>query len=480
MTTRAAPSERAVGYVRRRTLERAARGYLRWVRETFGWYTVGYLLFWVLLAVISTVQNTVNSSPLGWSADLLPLACPVVVALGLLVQFWSSRTAPVILNRRDLLRLAVTPVPPIEVLRWPFVQAGLLRAAVGLFLGVTWVLIAPGLFGVVVPFALLAVPCLALTGLALSWLGYASRRGENTAARRALLRLGLLIAGALVAGVFSPLGLVDALYEHHVATLFTPVVVCVSAWRGVAASLREGYPPLFAAHCQILSQIRAITTNTRWLQGRPDPDALRRLRAQLHDRQVPTRPRRFLRPPPATWGAGGALLWRSALLLSRRPALDHVVTVVWFAAVVTAGMTVTQQMWGQAVMAASVGALLPRLLGPLPVGALPPVSAPHRTLGRTAPGGVLILGAALVGMLICALVGAWSVVTATALAAAQVVLALTLFEKVTVWADAPSGGADVSIVVGLAVVLLGTFLPAPFAVGVAALLTAVLLRVRWP
>lgn len=92
----------AVRYLRGRTVGRSLVAYREWVGRAVGWWTIIYLIFWLVIFVIAGLETL---TPL---ED--PLANPQLVLLGIGGLLFASlalagRTPPVILDRRDLYRL---------------------------------------------------------------------------------------------------------------------------------------------------------------------------------------------------------------------------------------------------------------------------------------------------------------------------------------------------------------------------------------
>src|SRR5690606_16053062 len=133
-----------------------------------GWWTIVYMLFWLVVFAIAGVETL---APL---EHPFPYPGPVFATGGLAVLFLTvvvgGRTPPLILDRRDLYRLALGPQRPWDVLRWRYVvkQAG--GAVAALVVGALWSLVARPWFGIDAPFAAPALALLALFLLDVRWL----------------------------------------------------------------------------------------------------------------------------------------------------------------------------------------------------------------------------------------------------------------------------------------------------------------------
>ena len=66
----------AVPYLRRRTVGRAAESYRRWIGRAVGWWTILYLIFWLVVFVIAGVE-TIEPLP-----TFLPSPAAVLAAAG--------------------------------------------------------------------------------------------------------------------------------------------------------------------------------------------------------------------------------------------------------------------------------------------------------------------------------------------------------------------------------------------------------------
>src|SRR5690606_33180979 len=162
----------AVARLRRLTLLRAGRAYARWVGRAVGWWTVAYLVFWLVVFVVSGVQLAVVPA-----AEPLPPSVAAAASAGLSVWLAATllrrRVPPVHLDRRDLIRLALAPVPPHAVLAYRRGLGRLGAALGGAAVGAVWSLLAVSYLHVAAPWAALGVAALAVARLDARWLLYA-------------------------------------------------------------------------------------------------------------------------------------------------------------------------------------------------------------------------------------------------------------------------------------------------------------------
>ena len=366
---------RAVAFLRRRTTFRAFKFYLEWVRRAVGLTTLVYLLGWFGVFLVSGLQLlTPLSEPLVFP---LPIAVSGVLTLFLLTLLISSRVPPVTLNRRDLLRLGLAPVSPWLVLRWPFVQRWLLRAVVGVVLGLAWWVLAHTWFFVQTPWSALGLALIAVTHLNLGWLRY-------TQSRSAVFLGAVSVALALVGVVVPEVGLGASLYSWGAGSLTLPAALALVSSRFVYVTLRERYPPKFAAQCFILGELNAIRTlNTlaafSGTSSGTSGSERARLLEQLHGGQGVHTPRRAL-PPPVAAPAWRALAWRTNLTLLRRSRWQNAATLVRLVFAGLALAFVEQSLLALLLTVVLTGSVFSRLIGPS-VGLLP-ISKRTRTLGR--------------------------------------------------------------------------------------------------
>lgn len=344
-----AAAEGAVGYLRRRTVGRAADSYRRWIGRAVGWWTIVYMLFWIVVFAIAGVETLAPlAQPLPFPAGIAAAAAGVLL---LSLALLGGRTPPFILDRRDLYRLALAPQRPWSVMRWRYLvkQGGGLVAAV--LIGLVWSLVAGPWFGLQVPYAAPALALLALFLLDARWLRYVAhpRHGQHEArsfAGRALGGLWLvafvpllwvalrhLLVGGLAAlpPALDPLG---ALEHDGPLVLLLPALLALASHLCVRRTLAHDWPPRFAPQSLVLTQVQALRTS-EVLSGLAglgarvaDEGEKRRLLDALHDRPGATRPRRSL-PLPGTHSPQWlALAWRTASALYRRPLLRLVGTLV--------------------------------------------------------------------------------------------------------------------------------------------------------
>ena len=173
----------AIGWLRRRTLARALRAYLSWIGRAVGWWTIGYLAFWVVVFATAGVE----SLPRAEAAADVPLAAlaGALAAVAFLALSVAGRIPTGVLDRRDLYRLGLAPAAPGDVLGLRLTERRLWRATVGAGVGGVWSLVAPALFHVHAPWAAPALALLAVAHADLGWLRYAGFRRSDAEGRAA-------------------------------------------------------------------------------------------------------------------------------------------------------------------------------------------------------------------------------------------------------------------------------------------------------
>lgn len=451
----------AVAYLRRRTVARSFRAYREWVGRAVGWWTLVYLLAWLVVFVVAGLEA------------LTPLADPLdpprgVLAGGLALLFvslaWAGRVPPVILDRRDLYRLGAAPVEPWLALRWRFTVKLVGAAALGAALGVVWTALAPALFGRPAPWAAPALALALVARFAGAWLRYGA--GQAPA-------WGWAVAAGGVAVAVAPFGLADALSSASPVVLVLPAALAALALVLARRSLREEWPPRFAAQSLVLTQLQAMRTLQLMAglagfarQAAADGGERRRLLAALHDRPGATRPRRSLPLVSASAPRWQATAWRTASDLWRRspPRLALAVLLAGAGAVaavlanhgaapVQAGAATPAAGTAAGLLGGAVGVLLAALvvaragsslLGPeFALGALP-VEPTDRSLGRVAPGATLMLAFALGA-------AAWFGVGGAGLVGATSLILIVLFalEKYATWSGSGSGRWEAQVVAAI-------------------------------
>ena len=453
------PASSAVAYLRRRTLWRAARGYLDWVGRAVGWASVVYLVAWFAVFLVSGVQllEPLESPP---SVPFLPLAANALLGIFLLSPFLRPHVPPVTLSRADLYRLALAPAPPWASLRWAFTLGGLIYASAGLVVGASWSLLAFTYFAENAPLAGPALALLAPARLGLAWLAYAAEAPGERAA------LVLLVFVSCALGTALPgWGLAAALYHPSPLTLFQPTVLLMLTLWAARASLRESFPPAFPAQCLVLSELRAMSTLAFLSTGATDPARRGELLAQLRDK--PPRGARWRLPaPPASWGAAGAYGWRTALSLLRRPLSSHAFLVVLVIASSFGVLSPAVGLLGVLFAALLLGQTLLRLVGPA-APALPlPVTPADEALGRALPGGLAAGLVVAVTLAVAATLGVTLAGGALLLAATQPLLGALLLVKLSSLTGLPHQRFEAWLVAALLALTPGLLL-APLGVGLA-------------
>lgn len=388
--------------------------YREWVGRAVGWWTILYLIFWLVIFVIAGLETL---TPL---ED--PLPSPRLVLMGLGAVLFASlvlagRTPPVILDRRDLYRLGLGPVVPWTALRWRYGLKVAGAAAVGALGGAVWSLLAPPLFGITAPWAAPALALLMAARFGGSWLRYAGN--DSSGSREAW---GFIAVGVVLAVV--PGGLSSAFLSASPFTLIAPLALAALSLFWVRRSLAELWPPRFAPQSLVLTQLQAMRTMQLIAgvagflrQAQANAGERRRLLAALHDKPGATKPRRSLPLPAVELPVWRAFAWRTASYLWRLPRLRQVgafllalvaasMAVLVYAPEAAATLSGTAEGAGgaaglfggalgvliAAVMVARAGS---SLLGPeFAIGALP-VEGMSRTNGRVFPSLVLLAALSL-------------------------------------------------------------------------------------
>ncbi len=526
----------AVPYLRRRTVGRAAESYRRWIGRAVGWWTILYLIFWLVVFVIAGVE-TIEPLP-----TFLPSPAAVLAAAGavvLVLTLIGGRAPPLTLDKRDLYRLALGPQQPWAVLRWRYrvKQAGAVVAA--LIIGAVWSLLAPALFGLQAWYAAPELAILALLLLDLRWLRYVSHAHHGPhAARAAANRTSLLVAGVLaffmagvavlnftsgVGGAESPVLLpLAGLTINSPWVLLIPLIALFNTQLAVVNSLRTEWPPRFAPQSLVLSQLQALRTSQLMavmagmsggfgggmgLAGIGDSGQRRRLLDALHDRPGATKPRRSLPLPGSQAPQWLAIAWRSAVALYRRPLLRLGFTLVAALLAVVAVLAAhgggpllnaagldgtaapassTTGMLGGALGVLLAALLLARtasgLLGPHFDIGVKPVDPLTRSFGRTLPAiGILVVllvpAALLLGWLGAsagAAVSLDSLLPALIGAASLLGLVVLSLEKYSSWSGAAASRIEPQLVAAMLAALPALLLGA-FGVGDWTLITQFLL-----
>ncbi len=492
----------AVGFLRRRTVARSLRAYVRWVGRAIGWWTVGYLIFWLVVFGLSAFEALPRAAtPLPQSVAAY---ASLVVAAWLLSVLLTGRVPPVHLDSRDLYRLALAPVSPHRTLSYRlWLQRGS-RALGGAALGAIWALFSSSFLHQPAPWAPLALALLGLARFDLAWLRYAARTGSHGAtARSAALWLPLAWAlsaaappasyllGAGAGAVHgSPmtmaLSVTAALTGGSPLVVIAPMLLTAVTLIAVRRSLTEMWPRRFAAQSLVLGQLQGLRVMRFFaamaglgLGSGAEPGERDRLLATLYDRPGSTRPRRSLARPEPSAPAWQAFAWRTASALYRRPvrtwfflaakALAASLAGLLAASQVVGGATAVGAAGGTAQLGGSFGGALTVLLagfmtarataafvGPGMPTKLVPVPASARNLGRVVP--VLVVLAVLTPL-------AWLVLSAVPIGAADASIGLLVayltvlltgvlaVEKYSAWSGVDPGRLEPQLVAALLVAL---------------------------
>lgn len=458
-----------VAYLRNLTLRRATREYVDWIGKSVGWWTILYLLFWMVVFAISGIEL------LGRLDEPLPIPIGVPIATTFTFIFGSliyrARAAPVHVNRRDVYRLVLSGVQPFAVLRWPFIKRWATLGFIGLALGTVFAVVAPYWLHYHAWFAGPGLALILISHLNLTWIRY-NQWGNPDADLRTIILLPVATAFSLI-GVFLPtIGLTAAFNSNSPLSLFLPLLLAVGSSYVVHRTLERSYPPRFAAQSFVLSELSAMRQLNliAGMAGIPadfDPAYRARLLATLHDKPGVTKPSRSIRPPRPGAPQFQAIAWRTFSMLYRRHLGAQLRLVVQFAATVAVIYF--------APLAGSFGLLLAALVMSnlaaftLGVGGYPrhyPLSAWHRTIGRVIPAGILaVLAAVVADVLAVTLGGAPAPVPGDLILTASMLLSAVLWlEKYSSWTGAPPRRMEPWIVAALlasAPVLLLTAFGAP-------------------
>ena len=401
-----------VAFLRSRTVGRAMRAYRDWVGRAVGWWTIVYLIVWLVVFVIAGLETL---TPLA-----APLAGPRPSLVGVLALLFASvilarRAPPLILDRRDLFRLGLAPVPPWAALRWRFMLKAVGACAVGVVIGLGWTALAPALFWQTTPFAAPVIGLVLVARLCAAWLVYAYRAVGLRAWHVALL--GIVLSAV-------PYGFADALLGASPVVLVAPIAIVALGLASVRSSLAEEWPPRFASQSLVLTQLQAMRLMQLMAgmagfirQAAADGGERRRLLAALYDTPGATRPNRSLPLPAAEAPVWRAFAWRALTHFWRAPWWRQAMTLCLallaggLAAMIGAGggagtLGAAQPSGGAlgslfggplAVFAAAL--LVARagtaLLGPEFSIGVAPVDPYSRTLGRVAPAAGVIVFALL-------------------------------------------------------------------------------------
>jgi hypothetical protein len=447
----------AIRFLRARTLKRGFWTYWNWIERSIGWGSVLWLIGWAVFVAISGAEMLPRlKEPI--SSSSFPLAFSAGAFVILLWSVIRASAPPVYLNRQDLYRIGLAPIDGARALAWPLWSARGLWFAFGLVLGGIWSLAANTWFATFVPFAAPALGFILAAQVDLEWLSYTSR--DTGKARVWLISLIVGILALAVLGIFSSIGLASALWTGSPFVLLAPTGVAFAAWLGTQSTLGETYPPKFAIHSAALAQLRAL--NAQLLFGwRPDPDQVRRFKAQLRQSTSSTRPTRFLPAPDAKYGAAGMLAWRTALAILRRPVADQIVLVVQLVLVAATGSSLVRGTGGLAIQILPLMALLGSLIGPEFTRKLVPVGGQARTIGRTIVGLALIAATGLISSLIVPFIFGPSSLELIVLTVTRAALALVLLEKFSAWFRVPTSSTEAraggALIAGLPMLIADAF-----------------------
>lgn len=426
-----------VSYLRRLTLTRSTRSYVEWIGRSVGWWTIMYLLFWLGAFAVAGVQL------LGVLTEPLPIPVLGVSVTIATVAFalitYRAKVPPVILARRDLYRLALSPAAPFMSLRWSFQFRWGSLGVLGVLLGSVWAVVSPYWFH---QQAYLAGPALALILISyvnVLWLRYTTRDNPGADLRN-VWAAPAAAALALVGLVVPDFGLTAAFSSSSPFVLLSPLLLAALSALLVHRSLLRTFPARFPPQCFVLAELQAMRTmnllSAMMGMGSGNEDAAYRARllATLHDRPGATRPTRSLRLPRPGMPVWRALAWRTWLMLYRRPFGPQLRTA-FFLLLSAASLLLAPAVgpFGLFIGALLTGNLASQLLGAgayTPVLPLDPVA---RTRGRAAPGALLLLLTVILVGLGLTSFGVQLPADSLPFAVSLALLVLLLLEKLSAW-----------------------------------------------
>lgn len=336
-----AQADRAVRALRRRTLERSARAQVRWLLRAVGWGSIVYLIGWGVVLLIAALQSLAPLEPA--LAATLTRWVPVGAMGALAVQFVlaaRARVTPIWLDRRDLAQLTPGRASPTTLLAWPWWRATLGRIGLGVVVGSAVALTAPRLLdggASAATAALLLLPSLTLSGLALRWraslaggrdpiawgvavavtaaalaAATAAWRGADTWSALAAAPFAALLPGSATTWPAA------AAWSIAAAIAVATLALALRSWRGATRRVA----PLLLWQSEVLAELRAVAL-LRTLAAvqalPPDPGArfaAARARAALLDRAPAPGPR--WRPRVPRRGATAAFVWLMLVRTWRR------------------------------------------------------------------------------------------------------------------------------------------------------------------
>lgn len=418
-----------IRYLRRRTVWRAVRSFLKWVGQAIGWSYVAYVAFFFVAFVISgldEIPRLREPYPIG----VIPPPTGLGVSLFILIRIVFSRRPPVTLNRKDLYRLALAPVPPLECLRWPLARNRLGYGTFGLIIGLIWSVLTVRLFGVATPWAGPALMLFAISFFNLSWLNYSERQRGSWSAGIVINLLAVSLS--MLTFLDTGMGLLAAVYSGSPLSLLPPLLLFLLSTRAVRSDLRGQFPPLFASQCFILGEIRSLVLASYLTGSIVDLDRMRSIYAQLRGKTVARKPGRSIPPFPAKWGRWAPYAWRSTLLLYRRSIWGQLglLALIMMVSFTGIGRSAGPIGWISEVLL--TGFLISRLIGPgLPRGTLP-TQPLWRTVGRVLPGSLVASYGIAAFLILPVIIGPMTIGTMIHVVTLPL-LGLLLLEKISFW-----------------------------------------------
>lgn len=440
--TRTGTPASGVAYLRHLTLTRSTRSYVEWIGRSVGWWTIMYLLFWLGAFAVAGVQL------LGVLAEPLPIPVLGVSVTIATVAFalitYRAKAPPVILARRDLYRLALSPAEPFTSLRWPFQFRWGTLGFLGLLLGSVWSVVSPYWFH---QQAYLAGPGLALILISyvnVLWLRYTTR--DNPGADMGNVWAAPAAAALALIGLVAPnVGLTAAFSSSSPLVLLSPLLLAVVSALLVHRSLLRSFPARFPPQCFVLAELQAMRTMNllsammgMGSAGNEDAAYRARLLATLHDKPGTTRPTRSLRLPRPGLPVWRALAWRTWLMLYRRPFGPQLRTLL-FLLLSSASLLLAPAVgpFGLFLGALLTGNLASQLLGAGAYSPVLPLDPVARTRGRAAPGALLLLLTVVLVGLGLTFFGAQLPADSLPFAVSLALLVLLLLEKLSSWTRTP-------------------------------------------
>ncbi len=409
------------------TLSRGVKRYKDWIARTIGWAVVVYMAVWSIFYLVAGIQLALRD--IQEVTILIPTqALAVMFGCAWLGAVFLPQLPQVILNRRDIIRLALTPILPTQVLAWGFWQQRIIWGLFGTLLGGFWWLFTPKLFGFNPLFAPL---CLALGFASVvdwRWLRYCQSNKVWIA--------GVLLSLAILGDAFAVTQFFSSLYTVNFIALGLPILLWFSGFILVKYFTNQNYPTKYFYFSNILSDTQAMQVNAFLLQRPLDMDSQRRRLSLLSPKGLIVR---TLASPPQKWGAFGAMVWRVSLTLYRRSIFNWLRFAVWLALLTLFHHSLTFGIIGLGTIQIWLWrSFLPQLLCNVYDAKLP-IAIITRTLGSTTPGILIIFFLAIIGLGF-----APAFATTIGIILLRSISGLLLLEKFCVWLKLPPDARETS------------------------------------